>query len=93
MALTELWRPLARWPKWLGSAHMPADLCCQRQCADKACLVHSHHCKHARTRKAEDGVQQSHYLALVPSVGATEEELRRASSSTLVHYDARSRYM
>lgn len=79
MALTELWQPLAEWPKWLGSPHMPADLLCQRQCADKACLVHSHHCTHARTRKAKDAVQQSHYLALVLFVGATEEVQHRAA--------------
>lgn len=89
MALTELWQPLAERPKWLGSPRMPADLLCQRQCADKACLVHSHHCIHARTRKAKDAVQQSHYLALVLFVGATEEELHRASSSTFVQYDFR----
>lgn len=87
LALTELSLLLTEWPKWLGSPHMPADLFCQRQCADKACLVPSHHCGHARTRKAEDAVQQSHYLALVPLVGALEEELHRASSSTFVHYD------
>lgn len=87
MALTELSLLLAERPKRLGSPHMRADLFCQRQCADKACLVPSHHCGHARTRKAEDAVQQSHYLALVLLVGATEEELHRASSSTFVHYD------
>lgn len=89
MALTELLLLLTERPKRLGSPRVPADLSCQRQCADKACLVPSHHCGHARTRKAEDAVQQSHYLALVLLVGATEEELHRASSSTFVHYDCR----
>lgn len=89
LALTERSLLLAERPKRLGSPHMPADRFCQRQCADKACLVLSHHCGHARTRKAEDAVQQSHYLALVLLVGATEEELHRASSSTFVHYDCR----
>lgn len=89
MALTELSLLLTESPKWLGSPHMPADLFCQRQCADKACLVPSHHCGHARTRKAEDAVQQSHYLALALLVGATGEDLHRASSNTFVHYDCR----
>lgn len=46
-----------RWPKWLGSPHMPADLLesvgsTLRKI--KACLLPGHLCEHARTRKAEN---------------------------------------
>lgn len=63
-----------RWPEWLGSPFMPADLLESVGSTlrnIKACLLPGHLCEHARTRKAEN-TQSNHRLALVVAVGASE---------------------